>query len=187
MTSPNTGLRRTALVVLAVGTAVGMSACGAGQISQTAGQVAAVDGGQGSAGELYVNDLVVVLPETGEARLGFVASFTGTGMGESISLDRLEIDGIEAQIGESQPLERGCSLIVSAAEDAEPVPGGDDLCVERTTATLPGADDLQIGTSVPATVSFSNGDQIEMAAAVIAEVPASDEYTRPVETQSEGH
>ena len=115
MTSPNTGLRRTALVVLAVGTAVGMSACGAGQISQTAGQVAAVDGGQGSAGELYVNDLVVVLPETGEARLGFVASFTGTGMGESISLDRLEIDGIEAQIGESQPLERGCSLIVSAA------------------------------------------------------------------------
>lgn len=187
MTSPNTGLRRTALVVLAVGTAVGLSACGAGQISQTAGQVAAVDGGQGSAGELYVNDLVVVLPEMGEARLGFVASFTGTGMGESISLDRVEIDGIEAQIGETQPLGRGCSVIVSAAEDAEPVPAGDDLCVERTTATLPDADDLEIGTSVPATVSFSNGDQIEMPAAVIAEVPASDEYTRPVETHAEGH
>ncbi|EYT62383.1 hypothetical protein H483_0110955 [Dietzia sp. UCD-THP] len=187
MTSPNTGLRRTALVVLAVGTAVGLSACGAGQVSQTANQVAAVDGGQGSAGELHVNDLVVVLPEEGEARLGFAASFTGTGMGESISLDRIEIDGTQADLGETQPLERGCSLIVSPAADVEPVPPRDDLCVERSTATLPDSDDLRIGTSVPATVSFSNGDQIEMAAAVIAEVPPSDEYTRPVEIHSDGH
>jgi hypothetical protein len=187
VTSPNTGLRRTALVVLAVGASLGVSACGAGQISQTAGQVAAVDGGQGSVGELYVNDLVVVQPESGEARLGFAASFTGSGPGDEISLDRVEIDGIEAQIGETQPLQRGCSLIVSADPEATPSPATDDLCVERTTATLPGADDLNVGTSVPATVSFSNGDQIDMAAAVISEVPASDEYTRPVETHSEGH
>ena len=60
MTSPNTGLRRTALVVLAVGAALGASACSAGQVSQTAYQVAAVDGGSGSAGDLAVNDFQVV-------------------------------------------------------------------------------------------------------------------------------
>ena len=61
MTSPNTGLRRTALVVLAVGAALGASACSAGQVSQTANKVAAVDGGRGSAGDLHVNDLQVVV------------------------------------------------------------------------------------------------------------------------------
>lgn len=187
VTSPNTGLRRTALVVLAVGTALGASACSSGQISQTASQVAAVDGGRGSAGELQVNDFVVVLPETGEARVGFAASFTGSGFGEPISLERVEVEGLRAQLGESQPLERGCSLIVSADADATPEVAPDEICLEQTTATLPGGEELNIGTSVPAIVSFSNGDQIELDAAVIAEVPASNEYTRPVETHSEGH
>ncbi|WP_291086025.1 hypothetical protein [Dietzia sp. UBA5065] len=187
MTSPNTGLRRTALVVLAVGAALGASACSAGQVSQTAGQVAAVDGGRGTAGDLTVNDLVVVVPESGEARLGFAASFTGSGLGDSVSLDRVEIGGVEARVGQSEPLQRGCSLIVSAAADATPVPRTDDICVERTTATLPAGDDLNVGNSLPATLTFSNGDRIEARAGVIAEVPASDEYTRPVETHAEGH
>lgn len=190
MTSPNTGLRRTALVVLAVGAALGASACSAGQVSQTAYQVAAVDGGQGSAGDLYVNDLVVVLPESGEgeAKVGFVASYTGSGLGQSVSLDRVEIDGVEAQVGESQPLDRGCSLVVSSAEGAIPAPAQDGVCVEQTTATMPSGD-LAVGTSVPASLTFSNGDRVEMLAGVIAEVPAGGEYTRPSEAvaPSEGH
>ena len=123
MTSPNTGLRRTALVVLAVGAALGASACSAGQVSQTANQVAAVDGGRGEAGDLAVNDLQVVVPQNGgEARVGFVASFSGYGLGESVSLDSVEIDGTPVQLGETQPLERGCSIVVDARENAEPVP-----------------------------------------------------------------
>ena len=98
MTSPNTGLRRPALVVLAVGAAIGASACSSGQVTQTASQVAAVDGGYGSAGELHVNDLQVVIPEDGsDPRVGFGASFTGYGFDESIALDRVEINGVEVQ------------------------------------------------------------------------------------------
>lgn len=189
MTSPNTGLRRTALVVLAVGAALGASACSAGQVSQTANQVAAVDGGRGEVGDLAVNDLQVVVPENGgQARVGFVASFSGYGLGEPVSLDGVQIDGTPVQLGETQPLERGCSIVVDARENAEPVPA-EGVCVEQTTATLPSADDLSIGTSVPATVSFSNGDRIETEAAVVGEILEAGEYTRPTEFvgESEGH
>lgn len=189
MTSPNTGLRRTALVVLAVGAALGASACSSGQISQTANQVAAVDGGRGSVGDLHVNDLQVAVSEDGEARVGFVASFSGYGLGEAVSLETVEIDGQTAQLGEVQPIERGCTVVVDAREDAEPAPAQEGICVETTTATLPGADDLNIGTSVPATVSFSNGDQIETEAAVVAPILEVDEYIRPAEYvgEPEGH
>lgn len=189
MTSPNTGLRRTALVVLAVGAALGASACSAGQVSQTANQVAAVDGGRGSAGDLSVNDLQVVVPENGgEARVGFVASFSGYGLGDAVSLDRVEIDGTPVQLGETRPLERGCSIVVDAREDAEATPV-EGVCVEQATATLPGAGDLNVGASVPATVVFSNGDRIETDAAVVGEILEAGEYERPAEYvgESEEH
>ncbi|MEV8222802.1 hypothetical protein [uncultured Dietzia sp.] len=186
MTSPNTGLRRTALVVLAVGAALGASACSAGQVSQTANQVAAVDGGRGSAGDLHVNDLQVVVPENGgEARVGFVASFTGYGLGEAVSLDQVEIDGTPVQLGETRPLQRGCTIVVDATEGAEPAPAPEGVCVEQSTATLPSADDLDVGVSVPATVSFSNGDRIETEAAVVGELVEAGEYTRPTEYAGE--
>lgn len=180
VTSPNTGLRRTALVVLAACAALGASACSAGQVSQTAYQVAAVDGGSGSAGNLEVNDFVVVLPESGagEARVGFVASYTGSGFGDAVSLDDVRIDGVEARVGQSQALARGCSLVVSAAEDARPATAQEGVCVEQTTATVPSGS-LTIGQSVPATLTFSNGERIETLAGVIAPVPDAGEYSRP--------
>ncbi|KAA0917906.1 hypothetical protein [Dietzia sp. ANT_WB102] len=185
MTSPNTGLRRSALVVLAVGAALGASACSAGQVSQTANQVAAVDGGRGSAGDLYVNDLQVVVPENGgEARVGFVASYSGYGLGAGVSLDRVEIDGKPVQIGETRPIERGCSIVVDPREGTKPAPV-EGVCVEQTSATLPSADDLNIGVSVPATIAFSNGDQIQTEAAVVGEVLKAGTYDRPTDYAGE--
>lgn len=173
MTSPNIGLRRPALVVLALGAALGTSACSAGQVSQTASQVAAVNGGQGSVGDLVVNNLQVVMPESGEgeATVGFVASFDGTGTGESVTLDRVEIAGEELQLGEAPPLERGCSIVYSADQSTPPPPVPQGVCVEHTTAALPTSDGLHIGTSAPATVTYSNGDQIEMLAGIVAVDP----------------
>ena len=182
MTSPNTGLRRTALVVLAVGTALGASACSAGQTSQTASQVAAVDGGRGEAGELTVNDLqVIVDEENAEARVGFAVSLTGYGFDESVSIDSVEIDGMPVQLGATQPMERGCTIVFDAREDAEPGQAEGDICLERAVATLPGSEDLRMGTSVPATLSFSNGDQIETNAAVMGSIVEAGDYTRPAD------
>lgn len=190
MTSPNTGLRRTALVVLAVGAALGASACSSGQTSQTAEQVAAVDGGRGSAGELTVNDLQVILDEEGsEARVGFAASFTGYGFDESVSLDSVEIDGVPVQLGQTQPMDRGCTIVFDAREGAEPGQAEGDICLENAIATLPASEDLKIGTSVPATLSFSNGDQIDTDAAVMGSIVEAGDFTRPAEAAgaTEGH
>ena len=190
MTSPNTGLRRTALVVLAVGAALGASACSAGQLTQTSNQVAAVDGGQGSVGDLTVNDLVVSLPAAGdaEARVGFTASYTGYGFGEPVTVDRVQIAGTPVQLGEAPALERGCSIVFTVRGEADPNPGGEGVCVTEATATIP-AGELSPGTSVPATVSFSNGDQLETDAAIVTETPEAGVYTRPAEYagHSEGH
>ena len=71
------------------------------------------------------------------------------------------------------------------AENAEPAPAPEGVCVEQTTATLPSADDLDVGVSVPATVSFSNGDRIETEAAVVGELVEAGEYTRPTEYAGE--
>lgn len=190
MTSPNTGLRRTALVVLAVGAALGASACSSGQISQTANQVAAVDGGRGSSEQLTVNDFQVLVPEEGdEARVGFAVSYTGYDSEQPISIESAEVDGTPVELGATQPMERGCTIVFDASEDAEPMPASADICLEHTTATLTGAEDLHIGTSLPATISFSNGEQIELDAAIMAEVLEIDSYTRPAETAAptEGH
>ena len=182
MTSPNTGLRRHALVVLAVGAAIGASACSAGQISQTANQVPAVDGGHGSVGELHVNDLQVVIPEDGsDPRVGFAASFTGYGFGDPVALETVEINGVPVQFEPVEPLERGCTIIFDANETPEPAAVADELCLQQTTGTLPASDDLHLGTSVPATVSFSNGDRIETDAGIVGELLESDAYERPAE------
>ena len=189
MTSPNTGLRRTALVVLAVGATLGASACSAGQISQTADQVAAVDGGQGTSGGMSVNDLRVVLPGSGEgeARVGFTISHNGYGLDEPVSIERVEIDGEEVQFGETAPLERDCSVVATTEESEAPPAEG--VCIEHVTATLPSADDLTIAQSAPATVSFSSGDVIETSAGVIAEPTGSGDFTRPAAPTNpeEGH
>lgn len=190
MTSPNTGLRRTALVVLAVGAALGASACGSGQVSQTANQMAAVDGGRGAVGELTINDLQVIVPDEGDqARVGFAVSYTGYGFEDPISIDSAVIDGVPVQLGATQPMERGCTIVFDATADATPTPPQDDICIEHAVATLPGAEDLHVGTSLPATVSFSNGDQIELDAAIMAEILEIGEYTRPAQAPAatEGH
>lgn len=189
VTSPNTGLRRTALAILAVGATFGATACSAGQVSQTANQVAAVDGGQGSAGDVHLNDLQVVLPEDdGEARVGFAASFTGSGFGDTITLDNLEIDGNQVELGEFPPLERGCTVISSAAEDADTGSAQEGICLDQITATLPSAEGLNIAQAAPATATFSNGDVIETEAGVVAEY-VDEDYTRPTPTDipTEGH
>ena len=83
----------------------------------------------------------------------------------------------------------GLTVAAAAVIAAEPMPASADICLEHATATLTGAEDLHIGTSLPATISFSNGEQIELDAAIMAEVLEIDSYTRPAETAAptEGH
>ena len=141
-------------------------------------------------GDLSVNDFQVLIPQDGgEVRVGFAVSYTGYGFEDPIGIASAEVDGMPVELDDTRPMERGCSIIFDANPDAAPMPPAADVCLEHATALLPGGESLHIGTSVPATISFSNGEQIELDAAVMAETIEIGEYTRPAETAapSEGH
>lgn len=92
-------VRRGALATVAAASAVALAACGAGQISQTANQVAAVDGARNfsEAGEdrgIAVRDVqIVVDPDSGEAALKFSASTEAVATGAYYKLESVEVEG----------------------------------------------------------------------------------------------
>lgn len=85
--------RVMAAVALAAGATLMLSACGAGQISQTATQVAAINGNQATSGDIALRNVHVVYPNSeefsiepgGDAQL----AFTAVNLSESKS-DRLK-------------------------------------------------------------------------------------------------
>lgn len=189
VTSPSTGTRRLALVALAVGLGPALAACGSGQISQTANQESAVDGGSGSAGNLSVNDVRVVLPDAdgptgnGAAELGFTASYSGAGVGDPVRLERVTVGGVQVRVEAADPLARGCSLVATTAEgaakDRKPVQG---VCIAHTTASVPDPGKFDYGHSVPATFTFSDGQTVEALAGVVTKAEEAGTYTPPAES-----
>ena len=199
MTSPTSGFRRSAIAVTAAAAAFALSACGAGQHSQTAEKAAAVDGGSGTSQNVVVNDFRVVVPEIGEesdgpAQVAFAASFSGPGVGnpEGAALESVTIDGAEATIEQGARIPRDCTLVAVTDEASNPeqnyedmspdVAGGTHPCIVYTTVTLPDADDLHIGNSVPGTIQFSGEEPIDTHVAVGSSREAAGEFTRPEET-----
>ena len=183
MTATDQRLRRSALAVLAVGVALGASACSAGQISQTSSQVPAVEGGSAQTQDLSVNDVRVVLTDAGQAELAFTASYFGTSLGtaEGIALERVVVDGKTARLGQAEPLKRGCTMVASPSDSVSTSPV-DGVCIAYTEATLPEADGFDNGRSVPAEFTFSNGETLTANAGVIDELDAAGQYSRPSET-----
>ncbi|TSD95625.1 hypothetical protein FOS14_17630 [Skermania sp. ID1734] len=60
------GARRVTVAAIAVGAALALSGCGAGQISQTAQQVAAVNGNYATQGQIALRDVRILYPATQE-------------------------------------------------------------------------------------------------------------------------
>ena len=205
MTSPTSGFRRSAFAVTAAAAALALSACGAGQHSQTAEKAAAVDGGSGSSQNVIVNDFRVVVPEAGSeqggpAEVAFAASFSGPGVGapEGAALESVTVDGTEATIESDARIPRDCTLVAVTDEASNPeqnygdmspdVAGGTNPCIVYTTVSLPDSDALTVGNSVAGTIKFSGEDPIETRVAVGSARAAAGEFSRPVETiENEAH
>lgn len=189
MTTPNSGVRRTALSVLAVGAAGLLSACSAGQITQTSSQVAPVDGGFASSEDLSVDNFRVVVGDEhisdpgGEGRVGFSVSYTGSTLAgdDGVELEAVQVDGQEADIVSTQPFQRNCTLTAHIEEESELPEVEDDpagTCIRFAEVTLPDTSDLRVGVSVPGSLSFSNGDEIEILTGIVVEDPEPDSFER---------
>lgn len=208
MTSPTSGFRRSVSVAGVAFAALALTACGAGQHSQTAAKVAAVDGGYGASQNVVVNDFRVVVPvdeagtrEEGPAQVAFVASYSGPGVGdpEGAALESVTIGGANATIeGQDARIKRDCTLVANTkeAEDTEATgaatepqqAGGDTPCIVYVTVSLPDAASLEIGQSVDGEIRFAGEDPIDTKVAVGAPREKSGEFSRPVETnEAESH
>lgn len=187
MTSTTSGFRRTVIAATAAVAALGLSACSAGQHTQTSTQSAAIDGGSAWSRTFSVHDLRVVLPaeEGGEATVGFGAAYRGANLGnpEGVEIQSITIDGKDANIAENKQLTRNCALIAAVDEGAgmeneDALPERSfDPCVQYIDVTIP-ADGFEIGQSYPSEVAFSNGETLQVLASVGMPYEEAGQYTR---------
>lgn len=164
MTALDRSTRRVATAVaLAAGGALALSACGAGQISQTASQVAAVNGNSADVGSLALRNVHIVHPTSpqhslepgGDAVLAFTAINESEGDPETLT-------GITSEFAGSVSIEGEAAATIAPQTSLEA--SGDEKLVLL--------EDLQKGVrpglTVPVTFSFENAGDVTLAVPVDA-------------------
>ena len=93
------------LAAVAVASALALTGCSAGQITQTSNQVAAVDGATAFTEdrELSVQDATVILAEDGQAAVKFTVTNQDRSMKDH-TLKSVTVDGTPAALGSSRPI-----------------------------------------------------------------------------------
>lgn len=165
MTALDRSTRRVATAVaLAAGGALALSGCGAGQISQTASQVAAVNGNSANVGTLALRNVHIVHPTSpqhslepgGDAVLAFTAINESEGDPETLT-------GITSEFAGSVSIEGEADATTIAPQTSLEASGNEKLVV---------LEDLQKGVrpglTVPVTFSFENAGDITLSVPVDA-------------------
>lgn len=165
--------RRTRRVVtamaLAAGAAVALSACGSGQISQTATQVAAITGNNASQGDILLQNVHVSYPENGEFALepGGRAELYFTAINTSlVESDRLV--GIETEDAAEVVVDgSSTSVDVELPPQASAGAGMPSTTLVGTTEPIELdvvledlSENIQPGLTVPMTFEFENAGEI---------------------------
>lgn len=153
-----------AVGAIATGLALGTSACGAGQTSQTANQASAVNGNSATVGPLALRDVAVVFPEAGDVafanggplEMSFLISNTSPDVADKLeSIEfadgdgKVTIDG-PTEIPATKSLRAGTPglLLTTSAEPEDP-------SEKRITVTITGAGKtITPGLTVPMTFDF---------------------------------
>lgn len=142
----------SSVVGVALAAAV-LTGCAAGQISQTADQIAGVDGAQGGVGEIGIHNALLDTPKGKNYPKGSEAPLTVWISNDSLNPDTLT--GITTSAG---------TVKISGTATVPPrallqIGGGDS----KVTATITGLTrDLNYGISVPMTFSFAKAGQLSL-------------------------
>lgn len=178
-------LKQVAVVSVAAASALALAGCSAGQITQTADQVAAVDGASAATenGEVAVQDVHVILDENGSAALKFTATNQDTSMKDH-TLNSVTVDGQAVQIEGTQAIKYNCALVADSAEGLERMPQDADNCIQYSATSL-NNDGFAYAGNVPVTFNFDTGT-IDMIATVSAPYPESGQVNREVGEGAEG-
>ncbi|MGN5238187.1 MULTISPECIES: hypothetical protein [unclassified Rhodococcus (in: high G+C Gram-positive bacteria)] len=190
MTALNTSTRRVATAVaLAAGATLALSACGAGQITQTSDQVAAINGTNTDAGSLALRNVHIIYPDSeeysiepgGTALLGFtIANLDGyrddvlTGIeteyaGSVTGADNITIPALGSVIAGVSP--ETTDLLESVDESPQPTSPEDTPVVPATVETIELVDlkeGVRPGLTIPFTFSFEEAGDVTLSVPVDA-------------------
>jgi hypothetical protein len=163
---------RGALALVAGSAALALTACGAGQISQTANQVPAVNGTNGEVGDAVVRDVSLVIQEDNSVALKFNASNQAI-QDNPVTLSGVKVQDASFNLGGSKSIDGRCNLVADSeqglkdmrADDAEKALG-DASCTEYLPTTVQG-EDFFPGASRTVTFTFDEGD-IEINAPIVS-------------------
>lgn len=173
---------RGALALVAAGSAMALTACGAGQISQTANQVPAVNGTNGTVEHVTVRDASVVIAADGEAYVKFTASNLEDN-GAPVKLESIEVDGKNVELDGLTEIKPGGNMVTDAPEILKDIEkGGKNLNNEYGSPKLSSSEGLFPGGSKDAVFTFDKGE-ISIPVSIIKEQPVSGETFRDKSTK----
>lgn len=179
MTALNASTRRVATAVaLAAAAAISLSACSAGQVTQTATMVAAVNGNYANQGDISLRNVHIVYPDSEEYSLepgGKVAlAFTAVNESEykperleKITTDKAESVTIAGEAGGRTIAPQ--TALAAGTVDATVTDDGEEIESDIVLVTLDGiAEGVYPGLTVPITFTFENAGDVTVQAPVDA-------------------
>ena len=181
MQSLKSAARRGAIISVTAVSALALASCSAGQVTQTADKVAAVDGASASTDDnkVAVRDVTILVEPDGSAALKFSAVNQGYDT-DVISLESVEVDGQRVEMDKAQPLHRDQSIIADSQKNLDATTQQDSENVQYIATTLKN-DDFGYAGDRPVTFEFSNGS-IDVDATIAATQMQSGEFDRDVES-----
>ncbi len=172
--------RRSAVLTVAALSAITLTACSAGQITQTDTQVAAVNGAEinTSAEGLVLRDATVIVDENNKASLKFTV-LNNDPKTKAHKLLSVLVDGKSVDVPEDLTVAAGGTLVVAPKSALETMPKSDSKVVSYGTIDLENTG-FAHGGAVDMEVNFDSASakgEIPVAASHLT----SGEYTRAVD------
>lgn len=167
---------RGALAIVAAGAALGMTACSAGQITQTAEQVPAVNGLHKYDGNVSVGDVSVVLDADGSPSLKFTAA-NAEDEGKDVKLISATVDGEKVDFNET--IKPGCNVVVASETALADLKKGaeNQKCLSYVSGEVSGLKDVYVGGQKPVEIKFDK-TEFSMDAPVVAYTPEAGAFDR---------
>jgi copper(I)-binding protein len=169
-TSPvRPGRRAAAAAALVAGSALVLSGCSAGQISQTADQAPAINGNNAQLGQVSLRNVYIVYPnaqeytnkEGGRAALAFVAVNEDPDEGDRLT--RISTDAGNVSLGQPTDLPAGGKLVAEApGTNVTPVEEQTEGNVPIRVEVTDLKQDLVPGLTIPFTFAFDRAGEVTL-------------------------
>jgi hypothetical protein len=149
---------RGALALVAGSAALTLTACGAGQISQTANQAPAVNGTNGTQGDAVVRDVSLIIQQDNSVSLKFNASNQGI-EDEDITLDGVKVQDATLDFGGQKTIAADCNIVADSAASLKEMGAqhNEKGCTEYLPTRVTG-ENFYPGAARNVTFTFNTGD-----------------------------